>query len=128
MPKTMENPILTKEGEERYIIWQNNEITENGVVKGVISFGVDITEQKKYQNALKETMEELSTFQLNLQVKNDEFEALNEELNQTVAELNQLNAELNKSKVLIEQRESLLNITAELAMVGGWEINLKTQN
>ena len=46
IPKNFENPILTKNGEERYILWQNNVIEENGIVTGTISFGMDITENK----------------------------------------------------------------------------------
>ncbi|MCF6157466.1 MAG: PAS domain S-box protein [wastewater metagenome] len=45
--KTFENPILTKTGQRRYISWQNSEVSERGKVSGVISFGIDITEQKQ---------------------------------------------------------------------------------
>ncbi len=40
-PKNFENPILTKSGEERYIVWQNNEVREDGKIVGTISFGID---------------------------------------------------------------------------------------
>jgi two-component system sensor histidine kinase/response regulator len=47
LPKNVENPILTKSGEERCIVWQNNEIKEQGKTIGAISFGIDITERKR---------------------------------------------------------------------------------
>jgi len=53
--KNFENPILTKSGEERFVVWQNNEVIENGEPIGTISFGLDITERKKIEDALKES-------------------------------------------------------------------------
>jgi two-component system sensor histidine kinase/response regulator len=51
LPKNTENPILTKSGEERYIVWQNNEIKEQEKTIGTISFGIDITERKRAEEA-----------------------------------------------------------------------------
>jgi len=51
-PKTFENPILTKSGEERYISWQNGLIFENEKKTGLISFGIDITESKKAEETM----------------------------------------------------------------------------
>ena len=47
LPRTFENPILTKSGEERHITWQNSELKQDGKVTGTISFGIDITERKQ---------------------------------------------------------------------------------
>jgi len=47
LPRTFENPILTKAGEERVIAWSNNKIMEEDRVIGSISFGVDITERRR---------------------------------------------------------------------------------
>lgn len=44
VPETFENPILTKTGRERFIIWRNNQIRVDGKVVGTISFGNDITD------------------------------------------------------------------------------------
>jgi PAS domain S-box-containing protein len=44
-----ENPIVTKYGEERCIVWRDSEIIEDGKPIGIISFGVDITERKKME-------------------------------------------------------------------------------
>lgn len=51
LPK-FENPILTKHGAERYIVWRNSQIVERGQVTGTLSFGLDITETKAMQDRL----------------------------------------------------------------------------
>jgi two-component system cell cycle sensor histidine kinase/response regulator CckA len=52
IPRIVENPILTKSGEERMISWRNNELRPSGEVAGTISFGVDITERKRMEEEL----------------------------------------------------------------------------
>jgi PAS domain S-box-containing protein len=59
LPKNFENPILTKSGEERYIVWQNNEVREQGKMAGMISFGIDITERKRMEEQLRVARERL---------------------------------------------------------------------
>ncbi len=46
-PEKFENPILTKSGEERHIIWQNSKVVEQGRITGSISFGLDLTDSKR---------------------------------------------------------------------------------
>lgn len=53
LPKYFENPIITKTGEERYIIWHSNEVKAHGKIIGSISFGVDITERRQMEEALR---------------------------------------------------------------------------
>ncbi|MBN1982418.1 MAG: PAS domain S-box protein [Chitinivibrionales bacterium] len=60
LPKNFENPILTKEGNLRHIVWQNNEVWENGVIVGTISFGMDITERKQSERLLFTEKERLA--------------------------------------------------------------------
>ena len=43
-PELFENPILTKGGKERYILWRNSPIRVDGKIVGTISFGNDITD------------------------------------------------------------------------------------
>lgn len=49
---TFENPILTKGGEERFISWRNSVSHKKGQVIGTFSFGMDITERKRVEEAL----------------------------------------------------------------------------
>jgi hypothetical protein len=56
---TFEMPLLTATGDERYIVWQNNPITENGKVVGTISFGLDITARRRTEEALRMLNEQL---------------------------------------------------------------------
>ncbi len=57
LPREFENPILTKDGQERYIVWRNNVIIERDEVVGTISFGMDITERRNTEEALRESEE-----------------------------------------------------------------------
>lgn len=62
-----ENSIITKHGEIKYILWQNNEVRENGEIVGIISFGLDITERKISEEKLikaKERAEESDKLKL----------------------------------------------------------------
>ncbi len=56
-PNFFQNPILTKNGEERVISWSNSEIKEGDQVVGLLSFGIDITERSLAEEALQESEE-----------------------------------------------------------------------
>jgi len=60
LPRNFENPILTKHGEERYIVWQNDEVREEGRVVGSVSFGIDITDHKRTEETLRVANETLA--------------------------------------------------------------------
>lgn len=51
-PQYYENSIFTKGGEERYIIWQNSSLLLRGQPTGTLSFGIDMTEQRKITQSL----------------------------------------------------------------------------
>ena len=57
-PEHYQNPIATKSGEERMILWQNTQMRDHdGRVVGTISFGIDVTETVE----ANERAEELET-------------------------------------------------------------------
>ncbi len=62
LPEHFENPILTKTGEERYIVWKNSEIRVDGQHDGTISYGMDITERKRAEEALRESESKFHIF------------------------------------------------------------------
>jgi PAS domain S-box-containing protein len=76
-PSTFEMPLLTATGEERYIVWQNNPITENGRVTGTISFGVDITARRRMEEAMRMLNEQLER---RVEERTAELAAANREL------------------------------------------------
>ena len=53
LPRRFENPILTKSGEERYIVWRNTGVTEDGLTTGTVSIGIDMIELKQAEEALR---------------------------------------------------------------------------
>jgi PAS domain S-box-containing protein len=57
IPAEFENPIVTKAGEERHIVWQNSELFHSGQLDGTVSFGTDITDRKRAEKALQESEE-----------------------------------------------------------------------
>ena len=60
-----ENPILTKDGEERIITWSNSKVSVKDETIGTISFGIDITSieaeealkesEKRFRNLMEQT-------------------------------------------------------------------------
>jgi two-component system, cell cycle sensor histidine kinase and response regulator CckA len=52
LARNLENAILTKAGAERHIAWQNGSVREQGEVVGTVSFGTDITDRKRTEEAL----------------------------------------------------------------------------
>ncbi len=49
LPEVFEAPLLTKNGEERFIVWHNGQIRREGIVIGSIGFGLDITERVRIE-------------------------------------------------------------------------------
>jgi len=65
-----ESCVLTKDGEERYISWRTSTLIEAERVIGVLSFGIDITERVRTEEALRKSEERLNMI---LEAANDGF-------------------------------------------------------
>jgi PAS domain S-box-containing protein len=50
----IENPVLNRDGEERFIAWHNTILKEENKIIGTLSSGEDITERKRLEKALLE--------------------------------------------------------------------------
>ncbi len=60
---SFENPILTKQGEERQILWRNTTLREGDQIVGTISFGMDVTDRRRaeeQQRHVREALQALS--------------------------------------------------------------------
>lgn len=53
VPQEYENPILTKSGEERYVVWRRTKLDDHGVIVGMVSIGIDVTELKRTEKTLR---------------------------------------------------------------------------
>jgi PAS domain S-box-containing protein len=63
-----ENPVLTKDKEERIISWHNTVLRDQaGNIVATLSSGEDVTERKQVEEALRKAHEELSNFSRDLE-------------------------------------------------------------
>ncbi len=55
LPQALEAPVLTADGGERLISWRNREVVFGGETRGMISFGIDLTEQHTLEEQLRQS-------------------------------------------------------------------------
>ncbi|MBI2472327.1 MAG: PAS domain S-box protein [Planctomycetes bacterium] len=111
---TYENPIITKSGKRRYISWQNTEVRDQGRIIGIISFGNDITEQKR-KKALVERLR-LMSFVKDIGIAINEGNTTHEILRQcTEAIVHNLDAAFARIWTLNE-KENVLELQASAGM------------
>ena len=79
--ESFENPILTKQGEERQIIWRNTTLREGNRIVGTISFGMDVTDLTE----ARKTLRDLSRRLVNLQEQ--ERRAIARELHDEIGQI-----------------------------------------
>lgn len=114
LSKTLETPIFTKSGMKRYISWQNSAVREQGKVAGMISFGIDITEQKRTKE-LVERMR-LTSFVKDVSIALTEGNTLHEILGHCAeAIVNNLDAAFARIWTLNE-KENMLELQASAGM------------
>jgi PAS domain S-box-containing protein len=62
-PRNFESPILTRDGEERYIRWQSTEIRSGEEATGAIFFGMDLTQERRHQEEQRKLQAQLQQSQ-----------------------------------------------------------------
>lgn len=113
--KYFENPIVTKTGEERLIAWHNNYIIdETGAITGVISSGLDITDRKQIDKALRRIHGKLEE---RVALRTHEFEQTNSRLMEemrrhknTLAALEMRDKELERKNKRIAETNTALRV------------------
>ena len=96
-PNHYENYWLTKAGKRRLIAWSNTVLRDDqGTVEYVIGTGMDITERKQVESALRHVNQELET---RVQERTDQLMNLNEELLHEIAERHRAEAALRESEI-----------------------------
>jgi len=101
-PRTSENPIVTKSGKERYILFRNSAVREDGRVSGSISFGIDVSESKQVTAERERLVKELRELNERLVVATNREQALAEEARHRAAD----------AEAALRQREEFLNVAA----------------
>ena len=58
-----ENPVLTKNGEKRSILWHNTVLkNKNGEISATLSSGIDITGRKELEKSLRDALQKVEIF------------------------------------------------------------------
>ncbi|HEY4950522.1 MAG TPA: PAS domain S-box protein [Candidatus Acidoferrales bacterium] len=96
----IENPVLTRSGEERMIGWRNSILRDGaGQVIGTLSSGEDITERQRAESALRHLSGRL------LQVQDDERRTVARELHDGVGTyLSGLSLALGKIRMFLDEK------------------------
>jgi PAS domain S-box-containing protein len=93
----LENPVLTKTGEERIIAWHNAVLRdEKGNVVNTLSSGEDITERKKMEEDLRRSRDELEK---RVRERTAELARTNEELRTEINERKRTEEELRAASL-----------------------------
>ena len=58
-PIRFESPILTKSGEERFVVWRNSVLSDPGEIPVSVSIGIDISERKRAEEERADSEEKL---------------------------------------------------------------------
>jgi len=117
-----ENPVLTRNGDERIIRWHNTILTDSEEnITGTLSSGEDVTEQKKAEEELRNSREQLRELTTHLQLAREEERSviareIHDELGQVLTalkiDLSWLEGRLSDAPdVVLGKIKSLLNLT-----------------
>lgn len=136
VPKSWENAILTKSGEERYIVWKNSEVIVDGKITGTISFGMDTTDQRKAVELLRQNEEKYRNIFTNIQDAYYEttLEGTILEISPSIENISSYKREelignnINSHYVSVTERDALISEMKLKGYVNDYEIVLKDKN
>lgn len=85
-----ENEVITSTGKRRLIQWHNTLLrNDHGEVEGLLSSGLDITDDRRRRNELQTKMKELERFNRLMVGRENQMISLKAEINELCKELNQ---------------------------------------
>ncbi len=106
IPIRHENHWLTRDGRPRLIDWSNTVLTgEAGEVHHIIAIGIDVTDRKQAQEALRDANEDLRVQAEQLQTLNDMLEVRQRELETANQDLRVQEEELRRQAEALRESE-----------------------
>jgi PAS domain S-box-containing protein len=103
-----ENPVLTREGEERIVAWHNKVLKDDdGNIMGTLSSGEDITQRKQVEEALQKSEERYRSI-----IESTQSGVLSVDKERKIRYINRQMAEMFGYKVQEAMGEDLLNFAA----------------
>ncbi len=103
-------------------------IDEYGNISGYVVVYHDITEQKQTEHKIQEHLENEQQLTEEFQTSNEELQAVTEELQVSNEELQQQRNELaNVNNALLDSKRRM-NISQEIAHLGGWELDIENDS
>lgn len=97
LPEYYENPIITKNGEKKMILWHNSDLSDiNGKRIGSLSAGMDITDIKLLEQKLEMRNQELEAYIKKIEEQSERINEQNIKLYQSESELKESNATKDK--------------------------------
>ncbi len=93
--RVFENPVVTRSGEERIILWQNSVLREEeGRITGTLSSGEDITDRKRAEEELRAHKDHLEAL---VDERTAELQRINEQLHREITHRTEVERALRKS-------------------------------
>ena len=103
-------------------------IDEYGNISGYVVVYHDITKQKQNEHKIQDHLENEQQLTEELQTSNEELQAVTEELQVSNEELQQQRNELANVNDALLDSERRMNISQEIAHLGGWELDIENDS